>query len=339
METIEQTEIEIETDDTSTEVDTGEVNLSDMTPEERAEYLDEQSKEKEEKEKESNPETKPDSKPVPKTEVKKPDAIQTKEEPKNIPEKVLVKIDGEEKEVTLEDLKRDYQKFQSANQRYEEAKHLRKQSEKLIEIMKTNPFDVLEKMGLDVEALAEERLLRKIQFEQMTDEQKEAYLAKEKLKSYEQMEQERKAQEEFHRLEQVKQHYKANFEREIIEAIETNELPRDSQTASKIIGYMQKVIANKLPLTVQDIIPLVKDDLKREEENFLNKYKQRDLDSLLASLGEDTVKAIQRKSIEKLKNPFPQVTSKPGVRSNGSSGKQKMSYEDYSKNLEQLMYD
>ncbi len=316
-EPIESTESETIEDVNENETESN-VDINSMTPQDRAEYLDDLDRQKEAKEPKEEKKSTVDKT---KDRLETSKAIETKTEPST--ESVKVKINGQEKEVSIDELKAHYQKLESANQKFAEASQLRKQSEQLINVLKSSPLEVLEKLGLDVDQIAEERLLKRLEFDSMSPEQQEAYLAKEKLRTYEQLEQERQAQEQYQKAEQLKTHYKQDFERQIIQAIEENELPRDSNTAKKIIDYMSRVIQNKIPLTIQDIIPMVKEDLAREEREFLDRYKKRDLDTLLAHLGDDTVKAIQKKAVEKLKNPYSQNQIGKSVNTSTTSSKSK----------------
>lgn len=288
-----------------------EVDLSSMTPEERAEYyaqFEEDEEETEEKEPPKEPK---------KVEAEKKESKEVKEEPSK--ETVKVKINGEEKEVKIDELVKSYQKGLGADQKFIEASKMRKQAEQLIEIMKTNPFDVLEKMGLDVEALAEERLYRKIQFESMTPEEQEAYLNRERLKHYEEQERIRREQEELKKFNELKTIHIQNFTKQIQEVIDKNDLPRDANTVKKFVNYMSQAIQNKIKVEFSDLVELVKEDIEREDREYLNRYKKKDIDSLLNYLGEDTIKEIQKKQVAKLRNPY--VTSTKPANTIGKKGK------------------
>ncbi|PJZ98862.1 hypothetical protein CH369_18020 [Leptospira levettii] len=290
-----------------------EVDLSSMTPEERAEYYSQFEEDEEEESEEKEPPKDPKKVEAEKKEIKEP-----KEEPSK--ETVKVKINGEEKEVKIDELVKSYQKGLGADQKFIEASKMRKQAEQLVDMLKSDPLDVLERMGLDVEALAEDRLYRKIQFESMTPEEQEAYINRERLKHYEEQERIRREQEAYQKFNNQKAFLLEKAIREIQEEVEKHDLPRDNATLKKFVNYMNKAVENKISVRISDLVHLVKEDIEKEEKEYLNRYKKKDIDKLLNYLGEDTIKEIQKKQVAKLKNPY--VTStKPANTIGGKKGK------------------
>lgn len=302
------------------------------------EKIDYQNRFKKTEDTEDDEEEKPkESKETPKKESKELAPKETKEpsKPENL-QSLKVKINGVEQEVKVEELLKTYQKSQGADQKFYEASQMKKQAEEVINILKNRPFEVLEKLGLDIDELAEQRLLQKLQYEQMTDEEKELYESKEKLKHYETQERIRREQEEFHKLNQLKQLHIENYTKQIQDVIEKNDLPRDSHTVKKFLNYMGQAISNKINVTVSDLVELVKEDLATEERQFLDRYKKRDISKLIEELGDDTVKAIQKEHIKKLKNPY--VTNVNPVTKTVTKGKSKPTLEDWKKTIEKHIY-
>ncbi|TGM95037.1 hypothetical protein EHR02_00090 [Leptospira levettii] len=292
-----------------------EVDLSSMTPEERAEYYSQF--ENQEDEDEEEPEKEP--KETKKVESEKKEVKEPKKEEIS-KDSVKVKINGEEKEIPVEELVKSYQKGIGADQKFLEASRMRKQAEHALEVIRSNPFEVLEKMGIDVEELAEERLYRKIQLEQMTPEEREAYENKERLRKYEEMERQKREEEEHQRfLEKKAMLLKASLH-QIQEVMEKYDLPKEPYVLKKFTSLMNKAISNRMSYSFEDLVPLVKEELAKDEKYYLNQYKKKDIDSLINYLGEDTVKEIQKKQVAKLKNPYVTSTN-PANKPIGKKGK------------------
>jgi hypothetical protein len=128
----------------------------------------------------------------------------------SIPEKIRVKVDGTEEEVDLDTVKRDYQKYRSADKRFQEAANLRKSHEaeaKAIEKAKAGDFSELVKVaGADkARAWAENYLLEFLEYQQLSPEQKENRTLKQQLAEREASEKVFKDQQEQAQLAQLQQ--------------------------------------------------------------------------------------------------------------------------------------
>lgn len=102
-----------------------------------------------------------------------------------IPQKIRVKIDGTEDEVDLETLKRDYQKFKSADRKFEEAAALRKEFGPIAEKIKAGDFGSLAKtIGEDkAREWAEKYLLDWLQYQEMPEAEKKAMKLEQELQA------------------------------------------------------------------------------------------------------------------------------------------------------------
>lgn len=89
-----------------------------------------------------------------------------------------VVVNGKEQEVDIDQIARDYQKYMSGNEKLQEAARLEKNRHAWLEDVKKNPWKVFDELGLEADKLAEQRLLKKIELEMMSPEQKEAYEAR-----------------------------------------------------------------------------------------------------------------------------------------------------------------
>lgn len=108
--------------------------------------------------------------------------------------KYKAKVDGKESEVDYDELVRGYGHNSAANARMREAAELKKAAESREKALldniygwKNNPtsaFEALEKLGIDVDSIAHDRVLKKMQLELMTPEERETYDMKQELSRY-----------------------------------------------------------------------------------------------------------------------------------------------------------
>lgn len=308
-----------------------EVDLESMSFMEKLEYLN-----KEKEKSEGKEETEEEEKPL-KDEVEKPEPQKKEAKQEKTSDSVKVKINGEEKEVKIEELVKSYQKGLGADQKFLEASTMRKQAEKLIDMLKSDPLDVLERMGLDVEALAEDRLYRKIQFESMTPEEQEAYINRERLKNYEEQERIKREQEKVIQYNKEKAMYADVIMKKVQEAIDTNELPKEAYVVKKFMTLLKQAYVEKIPVAPADLVPLVKEELELEDRKLAERYKKADVNKLINELGEDKIKEIQKHLVSQLKNPYQTSTNS----ANNPSPKKKTqntSLSDWKKSVEHIIY-
>jgi hypothetical protein len=108
--------------------------------------------------------------------------------------KYKAKVDGKESEVDYDELVRGYGHNSAANARMREAAELKKAAESREKALmdniygwKDNPtsaFDALEKLGIDVDSISHERVLKKMQLEMMSPEERRAYDNEQELTKY-----------------------------------------------------------------------------------------------------------------------------------------------------------
>lgn len=175
-----------------------------------------------------------------------------------------IKINGEETQVSLDDIKRGlnisewdpkfekaliqaYQIKRAGDHAFNEVDKTRKQVEadkKRIEyfneLLIANPEGILEELGLadKLDEMSFNRIRRRFEIEQMTPEQREAYEAKlERDQEKSEREKYQKRVEKFEYEQQVSAHIE-NESQEMIEAVKRSSLPQDRQTLQMMATYM-----------------------------------------------------------------------------------------------------
>jgi len=247
------------------------------------------------------------------------------------PKKRKIKVKDEE--IDEEEVARGYLHAREANKRFQEAAAERKAAEKAkeeakklaeerFEKLKSDPFSVLAELGLNPRELSEEYLIRQLEKEMMSPEQKEKLDLEEKLKSYEQKEAERKAEEEA-RAEQAKKEqeqqeitslrkkYAEEYQGSFINALDKAGLPKNPTTVRRVAEVVLNSLSQGEEIPVEHAIRIVEQDYRSGLSEFL---KELDADTLAKFLGDEAVDKLRQRNVAKVKNPTPkkeQVEEKP----------------------------
>lgn len=252
------------------------------------------------------PVTSPTPGAAPASEPPKPDAAAPATPPDPTkPHKIVV--NGKEEWISTEDAIKLAQIGKGANAKFEEAARMRKQNEQFLELLKANPRAVLAnpKLGLDFRKIAEEYLLEQINLEKMTPEQKQVHEMQEKLKALEAEKEEAKKQAESAQQEELVKHHTENYQREIIEALKTSDLPKTRFVVKQIGYYMALGLERGVPLKAVDVLPLVRDDVHRNYRDF---FGAADVNLVAELMGEEGVKKLMEFQAAKVRPPSPAPT-------------------------------
>jgi hypothetical protein len=172
------------------------------------------------------------------------------------------KVDGKEAEVDYDELVRGYGHNQAANARMREAAELKKAAEARekslydsIYSWKQNPtsaFEALEKLGIDVESLAHERVLKKMQYEMMTPEEREAFDAKRELETYRERDKRLAEEKRQKDLEQMRQKAVTDLEQEVIEYLDKSSGRAEPALVGRAFDEMISAMENGQEITLDE---------------------------------------------------------------------------------------
>lgn len=105
---------------------------------------------------------------------------------------VKIKVDGQEREVSLKELKRLNSLEQASQRRLQEAAKQQKEFQRMVEIARQNPAEYLKQIGKDPDSWAEEILARKYEMAQLSPVERENLEMKSRIEAQERMELESK---------------------------------------------------------------------------------------------------------------------------------------------------
>ncbi len=251
--------------------------------------------------------------------------------------KYRIKVDGneEEMEIDLNDeqtLIRHLQMSKAASKRMNEAAITRKQAEQFIHALKTDPLRVLSDprvMGSEkFQAIAEEYLSKKLQEQMLSPEERKRMEMEDKLRKYEEQEKRTKEEAEQKQIQQLEEHYAQQYQKTIIEALQSTNLPKNAFTVKRMAELLQKNIQHGLDLEPHHLAQLVKEDYQRELVGLIG---GSDAEQIISMFGDDLANKIRKHDLSKLKAKLaPQSIEKDLSRNQSSQApKGKMRSDEY----------
>jgi hypothetical protein len=236
------------------------------------------------------------------------------------------KVDGKEMEVDYDELVKGYGHNTAANARMREAAELKKATEAREKALyesiygwKTNPasaFEALEKLGIDVDSISHERVLKKMQYEMMSPEQREAFDAKRELETYRQREkreaEERKQQE----LAQMQQKAVTDLEQGIVEYLGKSSGPVDPALVGRAVDEMISAMEHGQELSIEQAFQKAGQWFETESKSIFD----RQLKALLAQgqVPKELAEIVRKADVDALRKKPPErkqleaTSQKPG---------------------------
>jgi hypothetical protein len=247
------------------------------------------------------------------------------------PRTFMVKVDGEEIEVSEDEILRDYQLRTASDRRFNEAASMRQQAEELIKLLKTNPRGALEHpaVGVNLKDLAEEILSEHLEEELLDPQEKEIKKLQRQLKQIEtdkKLAQETEASKEREALE-IK--YAEEYEKQISDALETGGLPKTNRTVDRMVYYMREAINKGYELKASDVVSLVREDYITDIKDLLG---ASDAKVIADMLGEGGLKKIRKYDVDRVKNPkgaTPTASEQAPEKQREGKTRQKISMDEF----------
>lgn len=260
----------------------------------------------------------------------------SKTDAQSLKKKYSLKVDGEEFEEELdlnddEAVKRHMQKSRAFDKRLKEFGNYKSQVDQLIEMLEKDPEAVLEKMGKDVDSLAQKRLERKIEEMKKSPEQIEKEKMSKELEELRAEKKKIKEEAEKSELEKLRNEQAQQIENDISSALDSAKsmLPkRNPLVLQRISATMLSAMKNGYPnVSAKDVIPLVEKQWKQELNEFFAVLPEETIENLVGKQNLDRVRKtrVAQKKVET-------ATAKQ-VTSQATTGQKKESTEEPSRKL------
>ena len=265
----------------------------------------------------------------------------TQEEIQEEPEPKLykIKVKGEEKEISEEELRKTFEISPetaitddvanallksknleiAARQAFSEATNARKQVEAFVEMFASDPMSILTdpKMPWDFEDLVVDFVTEKIRLEKMSPSERKAMeLEIENKKFKEQFERENQEKSKV-QFEREVEYHQNNDAQDIVKTMESAGLPETQVVFQRFAYHMGRLINqakqegyNYNP-TAADVLPIVQAEI---DETLAYLGKKADPQKLEKTLGADAMKKLRDHEISKVKkNAAPRREAIPGA--------------------------
>jgi len=265
----------------------------------------------------------------------------TQEEIQEEPEPKLykIKVKGEEKEISEEELRKTFEISPetaitddvanallksknleiAARQAFSEATNARKQAETFVEMLASDPMSILTdpKMPWNFEDLAIGFIAEKIRLERMSPSERKAMeLEIENKKFKEQFERENQEKSKV-QFEREVEYHQNNDAQDIVKTMESAGLPETQVVFQRFAYHMGRLINqakqegyNYNP-TAADVLPIVQAEI---DETLAYLGKKADPQKLEKTLGADAMKKLRDHEISKVKkNAAPRREAIPGA--------------------------
>jgi hypothetical protein len=216
-----------------------------------------------------------------------------------------VKVNGKVRKMTRDELIRSAQLAEAAHERFEQAAQKERQAQQIIERAKKNPIEALRDpaLGLSQEQIREavEAWYAKefIEPETLTEEQRKLKAYEEELKRYKDQEAEAEKRRLAEEEEKLTAHQRETLQKQIIDALEANHLPRNKFTVSRIAFYMRQAALKGFEAPMDLIVSQVRkerSDLISDLAQSTSSYEQ-----MVETFGEDFINRIRQEDLKRLR--------------------------------------
>ena len=199
-----------------------------------------------------------------------------KKEAQRLVEEFELKVNGKTKKVTIdwnnkEDIKRRLQLAEASQPAMQRAADLEKFLQQHAQELRTDPWKVLEQLGLNPDELAETRISKKLEEMEKSPEQKEREKLMMELESLRKEKEDAAKTAEEEKMNRLMEQAAGDLEKEIIEALNVNgKLPKTQKTVRRIYDAMLWAQDNGFDdVQVKDVVPAVEKEIKAEFDEFL----------------------------------------------------------------------
>lgn len=200
----------------------------------------------------------------------------------------------------VEYLTKQLQLAKAAQRAMQDNSSFQKQVQAFFTNLKGNTREALEQMGIDPKEFAQGVIEAEIKKMQMSPEEIERQELQGKVKKYE--EDMRKREEEFKELElaRLQEMHTEKLNTQITNAIDKANIPKTSHAIKRMADYMLAAANQGVDLSVDEIAPIVAQEIKDELREMVNALGE---DAVEDFLGKDVFNRVRKKNLAKAKTP------------------------------------
>lgn len=256
---------------------------------------------------------------------------------KALKRKLMLKVDGEEFEEEFdpnddEYLRRQFQLAKVSQKRMKDYSQLQKEVQEAFDLLKKNPRKFLSdpNIGVDIKNLARQVIEEEVEKSKKSPEQLEKeQLMRELQDLKDQRENEQKSLKQ-KEMEVMQERYYQEYDNKISAALETAQLPKSPYVVNKIGQYLYDAAKMGYKIDVEDVVPIVQEEIQQDIKEMFGAMPDEVLDSLL---GNDVYNRMRKRRVSKAKPPAPLNSSVKDT----SSGKKVEQKEEKRMSIKQFL--
>ena len=265
----------------------------------------------------------------------------SEKEVKSLIREYQLKVNGKtiNKKIDLSDengLRNELQLAAAARQSMQEASNLKKLYEKEVGRLKSNPWEVLQELGMDPDELAELRIQARIEEMKKSPDQIERERIQKELTAAREEARQLKEERESENFEKMKQQAAVQIESEIESALDAyKSLPKSrhivKRIADSLLWAMDKGFEN---VTAEDVMPMVEKEWKEEMNRLMDDSSE---DILEQMIGQRNIERMRAKRLAGM-NQAPKSASSikstsASIQKQAEKPAEKMKQRDFFKQL------
>jgi hypothetical protein len=222
----------------------------------------------------------------------------SEKEVKSLIREYQLKVNGKtiSKKIDLSDeagLKNELQLAAAARQSMQEASNLKKLYEKEVGRLKSNPWEVLQELGMDPDELAELRIQARIEEMKKSPDQLERERIQKELTAAREEARQLKEERETENFEKMKQQAAVQIESEIESALDAyKSLPKSrhivKRIADSLLWAMDQGFEN---VTAEDVMPMVEKEWKEEMNRLMDDSSEDILEQMIGQRNLERMRA------------------------------------------------
>jgi len=223
--------------------------------------------------------------------------------------KFKLKVDGEEVDEEIdfndeESMRNKLQLARAAKKRMTESKESTRKAMEIIKAFDNNPETLLERLGPKGQEIAEKYLLKKIQDDMLSPEQKELRDLKRENETYKEKNTREQADKDLQVSQQREADFAKSFQTTIIAAVQKSGLPKSPELVKRMAAKFSQNLEFGLELTPDDLAQEVKNDLLDIVKSLVG---DSDGEHLVNMLGKDAANKIRKFDLKSLQEKQGQV--------------------------------
>ena len=265
----------------------------------------------------------------------------SEKEVKSLIREYQLKVNGKtiNKKIDLSDengLRNELQLAAAARQSMQEASNLKKLYEKEVGRLKSNPWEVLQELGMDPDELAELRIQARIEEMKKSPDQIERERIQKELTAAREEARQLKEERESENFEKMKQQAAVQIESEIESALDAyKSLPKSrhivKRIADSLLWAMDQGFEN---VTAEDVMPMVEKEWKEEMNRLMDDSSEDILEQMIGQRNIERMRAKRLSGINQAPKSASSIKStSASIQKQAEKPAEKMKQRDFFKQL------